>query len=102
MTELNSSTCKNITSSLNTLTAKWEYIVNLAGMSKFIIEKHQSEMPEEAVNWLYGNMNLIEEMNLFDEVEGIARQLTNHNNHSTASSLGLGEEIVFNDNDLPF
>ena len=99
LTNLNT---ENIGSSLNVLTAKWEYIINLVRMSEFIIEKHQDEMPEDAVNWLYGNMNLIEEFNLLSDVEHIKKQLTNYTSHTVGSSLGLGEEAVFDDNDLPF
>ena len=91
---------ENITSSLTALTAKWEYIINLVRMSEFIIEKHQNEMPADAVNWLYGNMTLIEEFNILHEVDQIKEQLTSHTNHKTV--VPLGEEIILDDNDLPF
>ena len=104
LTNLNT---ENITNSLNALTAKWEYIINLVRMSEFIIEKHQDKMPADAVNWLYGNMNLIEEFNLLYEVEQIKEQIANQSNNNKANynastGSGLGDEVVFDDNDLPF
>lgn len=100
MTELSNEAYENILVSLNVLTAKWEHIINLVRMSEFIIEKHQNKMPEDATNWLYGNMDLIEEFNLLHEVEQIKEQLANHTDHN--ADIPLGKEIVFFDEDLPF
>ena len=57
-------------------------------------------MPKDATNWLYSNMNLIEEFNILHEVDQIKEQLTSHTNHKTV--VPLDEEIILNDNDLPF
>ena len=52
-------------------------------------------------------MNLIEEFNLLYEVEQIKEQIANQSNNNKANynastGSGLGDEVVFDDNDLPF
>lgn len=95
MIRLNNETCTNIKNALSILTAKLVYTENLVQMSKFIIEKHEDEMPEDAVNWLYSNMELIEDLNLFGEVGEIANQLTDHMDDTVVSD-------TTEDDDLPF
>ena len=92
---LNNETCTNIKNTLNDLTAKLVYTDNLVQMSKFIIEKHEGEISDDAVNWLYGNMKLIEDLNLLGEVVELTNHLTDH----------MGDTVVSDateDDDLPF